>query len=259
MTESRYAVLIASSQFHDANFCALGGAVNDVDRLNEILISKDYGNFTETHPLKNETHYNNLEKIEEVFERASKDDLVLLYFAGHGKQDGKGKLYLVTSNTKFDKLKTTSIPLDNIKNIIEDSKTNKVILILDCCLSGLAGKTFLRGSSDVEFESLSSARGTYIMTASTGLQAAREEEKSGIFTKHIIEGIRDWKAANEDGNITIDSLYNYVLNQMIKESFQKPMKWDINVQGDLVIARRGKSKRKENADSIRAAPLEIVF
>ncbi|MGD0951556.1 MAG: caspase family protein [Methanotrichaceae archaeon] len=257
MAKNRYAVLIASSNFQDPNLDHLECPDNDVEGLNEILISKEYGNFCETYPLKNETRYNILEKIEEVFEKADKDDLVLIYYSGHGKQDGKGKLYLTTTDTKVKLLKTTSILLDNIKNIIEDSKTNKTVLILDCCLSGLAGKAFLRGSVDNELQTLSSARGTYIMTASTGIQAARESEKYGVFTKHIIDGIRDWKASNEDGNVTMDSLYSYIHKQMLAEGFQRPMKWDLNIEGELVITSSGKSKRDERAKKLHDLLLDL--
>ena len=257
MIKNRYAVLIASSNFQDSKLDGLDCPVNDVDALNEILKSPDYGKFSETYPLKNETRNSALEKVEEIFEKAGKDDLVLIYYSGHGKQDGSGKLYLTTNDTKISLLKSTSIPLDMIKIMIEDSKTNKVVLILDCCLSGLAAKAFLRGNVDNELQSLSSARGTYIMSASTGLQVARESDIYGVFTKHIIDGIRDWKASNEDGNVTMQSLYSYVHKQMLAEGSQKPMKWDLNVEGELIIASSGKSKRAERAKMIREMLLDL--
>ena len=259
MIKNRYAILIASSIYQDSNLDCLVGPENDVDGLDEILRSQDYGKFCETHVLKNENHYSVLERIEEVFGKVSKDDLVLIYYSGHGKQDDNGKLYLITKNTKINFLKSTSIPIDMIKIMIEDSKTNKVVLILDCCLSGLAAKAFLRGSADSELQSLSSARGTYILSASTGLQVAREAGEYGVFTKHIIDGIRDWKAANEDGNVTMDSLYSYVNKEMLAEGSQKPMKWDLNVQGEMIIASSGKSKRDERAKEIREMLLGLSY
>ncbi len=73
----------------------------------------------------------------------------------------------------------------------------------------------------------------------------------------IIEGIRDWKGANEEGKVTIDSLYQYVYKQMQEEGFQKPMKWDLNVEGDLVIASSGKSNRAKRAEEIRIMLLDL--
>jgi hypothetical protein len=72
MTENRYAVLIASSQFQDDNLEDLACPENDVDGLNEIISSKNYCKFTETYSSKNEPHHYVLEKIEGVIEKASK-------------------------------------------------------------------------------------------------------------------------------------------------------------------------------------------
>lgn len=44
MTENRYAVLVASSRFQDNNLQELRCPENDIDGLNEIISSKDYGN-----------------------------------------------------------------------------------------------------------------------------------------------------------------------------------------------------------------------
>jgi hypothetical protein len=44
---------------------------------------------------------------------------------------------------------------------------------------------------------------------------------------------------------------------MLAEGSQKPMKWDLNVQGELIIASSGRSKRNERAKEIREMLLEL--
>ena len=141
-------------------------------------------------------------------------------------------------------MKSTSISINFIKDLLDDSRTTKVILILDCCYSGLAGEAFARGGFHEELQSLSQVTGTYIITASSGTQAAFEkpEDGYGVFTKHAIEGITSWEAANKEGNVTMDSLYSYIDKEMQKEGIQRPMKWALDVTGELVIASRNKSK-----------------
>jgi|GEM_PF-2049966 len=250
MTENRYAILIASSKFKDSNLQTLQCTENDVDGLNEILKSPNYCNFAATYPAKNLQNWKILQKIEGILKKANKDDLVLIYYSGHGKLDSSGKLHLATVNTDISTLKTTSIPIEFIKSIIEDSKTNKVVIILDCCYSGLAGEELSRGGMDDSLQSFSS--GTYILTASSGIQQSkeRESEKYGVFTKHIIEGIRSWEAANQDGNITMDSLFTYIKEQMKNERNQTPMKWDLKVKGEIIIAGNGRSKKEERRKKI---------
>jgi len=256
MNERRYAVLIASSQFEDQCIQNLWCPENDVDGLNELLMSKDYGNFSESIPLKNKPHHEILLEIEQIIENASRNDLVLIYYSGHGKQDSNGNLYLATTNTRTRYLKSTSIPIDSIKTYIAASRINKVIIILDCCYSGLVGKAFLKGGIDEQLQSLSSGNGIFIMTASTGTQIALEnrDERYGVFTKHIVEGIHDWKATNDDGYITMNSLYSYVNKQMMEDGHQNPMKWDFNINGEIVIARNRRIERQRNEwDSLSLA------
>lgn len=253
---NRYAILIGNSQYDDKNLSCLKFPENDVDSLYKILISKDYCNFSEVSHLKNKLSYEVLQRIEQILVKARKNDLVLIYYSGHGKQDLHGRLYLATKDTDIEILKSTSIPIESIKRFIEDSNTNKVIIILDCCYSGSIGNTFLRGGVDDQLQSLSKVRGTYIITGSTAIQVAleKESEKHGIFTKHIIEGIRDWGAADEFGKITIESLYRYVYKQM-QEGYQKPMKWDLGVEGELIIACMDEPKlqQKTTWDSLASA------
>jgi hypothetical protein len=247
MIGNRYAILIASSNFEDKAFDSLQCPEKDVDGLNEVLSSKERCNFNETLVLKNLPHYEILFKIEQFLEKVGRDDLVLIYYSGHGKQDRTGKLHLAAIDTKVNWLKSTSVPIENLRSLIEASRTKKIILILDCCFSGLVGDAFLRGSADDQLQLLSRSRGIYIMTASTGLQVAleKESENFGVFTKHIIDGIRDLKAINREGDITIDSLYEYVYKQMIQEGIQTPMKWDLNVEGDIIIASCSGSCKQE--------------
>lgn len=261
MSERRYGILIASSQYQDQRLQNLRCPENDVDGLNEVLISKEHGNFSETSVLKNRPHHEVLLKFNQVLKKAGKDDLVLFYYSGHGKLNAAGKLHLATTDTIVDSLEATSIPLDTLKNYIDVSPANKFVFILDSCFSGAAGAAFTRGSVDDQLHLASGGRGTYIMTGSTGIQTALEKEadKYGIFTKHIIGGIKSGEAANDEGLITMDSLYSYIHDAVLKEASQEPMKWDLNVKGDLVIARSGKTRRSQRAKQIREMLLDYAF
>lgn len=262
MSERRYAVLIASSQYPgEPKLQDLRCPENDADGLNQIFTSKVYGEFTETFVLKNRPHHEVLLKINQVLKRADKNDLVLLYYSGHGKLDPAGRLHLATVDTVISTLEATSIPVESIRNYTDVSPSTKIILILDCCFSGAVDKAFLRSGVDDQLQMVSGGRGTYIMTASTGIQAAQEKEgdQYGIFTKHILEGIREGKA-DLDGNgvVGMDELYRYVHDRVLEEGFQEPMKWDLNIRGELVIARTGKSPRQERRRQIREILLDMA-
>ena len=262
MAERRYGILIASSQFpKEPKLENLRCPENDVDALNKILTSKAHGEFIKTFTLKNAPHHKVQLKINQVLRKADKNDLVLIYYSGHGKLNPAGRLHLACTNTIVSALEATSIPVSMIKEYADISPSNKVVLILDCCFAGAGGDDFTKGSLDDQLQLISGGRGTYIMTASTGIQVAVEKESDqyGVFTKHIIEGISKGDADTDgDGLVTMDELYSYVHDRVLKEGFQEPMKWDLNVRGDLVIARSGKILREDRRKQIRKILLDLV-
>ncbi|HYM69308.1 MAG TPA: caspase family protein [bacterium] len=262
MSERRYAVLIAGSQFPDEpKLQPLRCPENDVDGLYEVLSSKTYGDFTNALVMKNVPHHEALLKINQVLKRAEKEDFVLIYYSGHGKLDMAGRLHLATFNTTVDALEATSIPVESIRNYVDVSPCSKVALMLDCCFSGAVGAAFARGNLDDQLRLASGGRGTYLMTASTGIQVAleKEQDRYGVFTKHVIEGIRGGGAdLDGDGCVTMDELYRYVHGRVLDEGFQEPMKWDLNVRGALVVARTGKSPREERRRALRDRLLALA-
>lgn len=256
MSERRLGILIGSSRFPDEpKLEALRFPENDVDGLNEILTSKNHGQFTQTYVLKNKLHHEILLKINEILRVVDKEDLVLIYYSGHGKLNPAGRLHLATSDTRINALEATSISVGTVKEYVDISASKKIILMLDCCFSGAAGLEFAKGGVDDQLQLFSGGRGTYIMTASTGIQVAQEKESDqyGVFTKHIIEGISSGEAdLDGDGRITINELYRYVHNHVLEEGFQEPVKWDLNVRGELVIAGNIRALRERRRKQVRA-------
>ena len=137
-----------------------------------------------------------------------KNDLVLVYYAGHGKLSRLGRLCLAATNTSLDLLESTSIKVDEIKGFLDASPSRKKVLILDCCYSGAVGDAFTRGSVDDQLQLASRGRGTYIMTASTKIESAIEKDDHGVFSRYLVEGIKTGEAdQDEDGFISVNELY----------------------------------------------------
>jgi uncharacterized caspase-like protein len=67
---------------------------------------------------------------------AAPADLFLIYYSGHGKLDRKGRLCLATADTSQGALLATSIPPRNLRDLVEESDCDQVVLLLDCCYSG---------------------------------------------------------------------------------------------------------------------------
>lgn len=279
MSQHRYAILIGSSEYpKDPALLPLSCPSRDVEGLNEILSSPEHGKFDKIYTFVNAPHYQIIRDLNFILRQADRDDLILIYYSGHGKLDPLGRLHLATIDTELDALEGTSIPVANIKNYIDVSRSKEIILILDCCYSGRIRDAFIKGGADEQLrgtfvkggveeqlqqvQSTQDGKGIYILTASTGIQVAQEKEgdKFSLFTKHIIEGIRGGKAdIDDDGKVSVHDLYRYTYEQMRKETnMHYPMRWDVHVEGhELVVAYTGRVPGQKQRDKIRSVVVNL--
>ena len=66
--------------------------------------------------------------IARLFKEKSPDDLLLLYFSGHGVLDDQGHLYLAVKDTERDLLSGTAIPANFITGEMDRSRSKRQVL-----------------------------------------------------------------------------------------------------------------------------------
>jgi hypothetical protein len=174
--------------------------------------------------------------------------MLLFYFSGHGVLDENGRLYLAVKDTDTGTLRGTAIPARYITEEMDNSRSKRQVLILDCCHSG----AFERGTKGAVGASVGTANafegsgfGRVVLTASDATQYAWEgdqvigDAENSLFTHFVIKGIQTGVAdTNGDGIITVDELYDYVFDEIFKMTpKQTPGKWSFKEQGDLIISR----------------------
>lgn len=234
-----YAFLIANDRFDDEQIQPLRFPKNDITRLGEVLTNKLIADF-KVKPIYNKRHFEVPHEIATDLEGVAKDDTLLVYYAGHGLLGKNGNLYLATQDTRKRHVATTAISVNGLLDLMQESNCKKRILVLDCCHSGAAGTGVeLRGAVDSTLGAASKSHGTYILTASTGLQTAaeREEDGHGLLTKHVIEGLESGSAARPGAlAITADDLYNYVHTCVVRSGSQEPLRWALGVGGEIILA-----------------------
>jgi hypothetical protein len=261
MPSQRYAVLIGNGEFTEPQnqLRPLRCPIKDVTSLAELLVTVQHGEYAVT-TLVDATHDVARRAVYKCLQRAERDDLVLIYFSGHGKLDDDGNLYLVTKETSVTELPPTSFPVDDLKRYIRDSRVATTIVILDCCFSGAIEKLY---KGEIANRATSAIRklesqGTFYLTASTDTQVAEEKEGDdhSLLTKHIIAGIKEGFADyDDDGLISFQELCSYVQQQVPKEGKQTPRSWAINSAGNIIVAQTGKPA----AEARRRAVIKKVY
>ena len=97
----KFALLIGVSEYLKGEnpLSALPAALNDVRALSVVLEDSNIGEFDEVTVLENPSAGQIRSKIEALFADRSADDLVLLYFSGHGITDQQGNFFFSTPKT----------------------------------------------------------------------------------------------------------------------------------------------------------------
>lgn len=140
---------------------------------------------------------------------AARNDLVLLYFAGHGSPEASGSgdtvsRYLITHDTEHARIFATGLDGErDLTRLIERIPSTLIIVFLDTRFSGRAGgRTFegplLRQSrsgwrESREMSTLTLGEGRVILAACNDTEVACEHASlgQGIFTYYVLQALTD--------------------------------------------------------------------
>ncbi len=218
----KYALLIGVDTYGEG-LQSLPAAPRDVAALREVLLNPQMGGFDEAKPVINPTQPEMAREIELWFQDRQPEDLVLLFFSGHGVKDDRRDLYFAAANTekKRDRLLTsTAISARFLHDRIRGCKAKYQVLILDCCFSGAFGEWVARDDGEINLKEQLGAEGRVVLTSTSAVDYAFEEKGAdlSIYTRYLVEGIATG-AADEDGDgvITVDELHCYA-GRKVKET-----------------------------------------
>jgi len=213
---TKTALLIGVSEYQPG-LSPLPAATKDVTALKQVLEHPDIGGF-QVISLTNPDPSSMQEAIETFFADRSKNDLVLLYFSGHGVKDRSGELFFATPKTrkseKGDLIQSTAVPASFVHRMMELSRSKRQIVILDCCFSGAFARGMVpKDDGSVDIRSQLGGEGRVVLTSSDATQYSFTQESSdlSVYTHYLVEGLETGEAdLNRDGTISIEDLFNYL-------------------------------------------------
>ncbi len=253
MSDQRLALVVTVDHYDNPGLRELASPAADAEALADVLGDPDLGDF-DLEVLRNPTSWTVYEKVEGLLADRRPSDLVLLHFSCHGLKDLGGELFLAATNTVPDRLASTGIDAAWISRVMQRSRAQRVVLLLDCCYGGAFERGVLAradGGIDVgdQFRpgQLGEGRGRVVITSSTAMEYAFEGSHlsdgappgPSVFTDALVEGIRSGEAdRDQDGFVALDELYDYVYER-VRQGFpqQTPCKWEFGLRGDLYVAR----------------------
>ncbi len=168
------------------------------------------------------------DEVTAITKAAGPDDVVILYFSGHGMsvRDRSGERLFAYIPADFPwrgddvtVLRRFGVEGDWIAERIREGNAQKVVLIFDCCQSGdmqaaLAGARSVGASNEEMLERLAVGTGIFLMASSAGSEVSRENPDigHGLFTHVLLQGLRSRPLADydKDGVVTVKELSTFV-------------------------------------------------
>ena len=171
---------------------------------------------------------------------AAPQDLVVIYFSGHGYQgkddpndlrnrnpndeeDGLDEFFVLYDAIP-DSLEATCLRDDDFGVFLDSLRSEHVVILFDSCYSGGGArgvKALPRGAKPVLgkldiFTGDFSPRGKIVLAASREDQESYEapQLKHGVFTYFLLRGLKGEADADQDHNITMEELYQYVSDKV---------------------------------------------
>jgi len=234
----RYRALLIGNSTYPAdehNLQTLKGPVKDIAALNRALIDPGSGLFADIDVtlLPEATSTRAIRALGRFFGTADRDDVLLVYFSGHGKLDRDGRLHLCMQDTESTDLLSTAVSSARIKEFADASHARNVVIVLDCCYAGA-----FRGG---DLGDAVAGPGRYVLTSCRGTQLANDatvENSTSFFTQHLVDGLIG-AAADQDGDgyVTFSDLYAHVDRQLRAAGKQIPQR-RVDGDGDVPLAKR---------------------
>jgi hypothetical protein len=194
-------------------------AVSDATALEQALLAQHKANplfaAVLTRPLLNQqaTREAILDGLKWL-KAAQPEDVVVIFYAGHGDRDGVGDFRLLTAAYDRANPKETTVAGKDLKEGLAALASRRVLLLLDACHSGSIATDALAG--DLKQPEC----GVSVLCAAQGNETSREDarNKHGYFTKWLLDGLGGAAGTNNAGEITLARLYVHVEEKVPAET-----------------------------------------
>ncbi len=235
----RLAICIGVNKHKNQPSANLRFAVNDAKTIASVLRDKERGGFHNVVEILDGevTKDNILAQLKQVFlqESLTKDDLVLIFFAGHGEIDGGEKFFAVThdvdflSNGKIDLM--TTLRIQDLESLLDNTQAGSIIAIFDACHSGASGKLL----GNLKYNDSSNI--IFVGAARTS-ETARENPQfqHGIFTECLLRSINQPPSQGEW--ITFSQALAFIQTKMAKIGSRQTMEVSTHVINQNLLFSR---------------------
>lgn len=265
-----YVIAIGASEYRESKW-NLNYASKDANDFSGLLGSQKerYRNIYLISFLNQQVKSDSIKKVRQKLLKSNVDDVIVVFYAGHGMLDENLDYCLATYEMDFNKPVEKGLRFEDFDNMLDSVPARNKIIFIDACHSGEVDKdeellladnrntnenvVFRSGGSErfrtrpnlsyknsfelmkELFADLRKGNGTVVISSAGAGESAFEGKdwNNGVFTYSILEGLMNRFAdLNKDGQISVSELKTYVSDRVQK----------------LTNGRQNPTSRKENLE-----------
>lgn len=225
-------ILVGNAAYEDPKLEDLPAVRNNVVDLAKILVDPLLGGLSpEVCKVFVDLRSDEAWQIEHLARQA--EDVLLIYFAGHGLLTEDGRLLLGLTNTKDDYPAYTALQMEHLRGALRSSMAKTRVLILDCCYAERALNGTMGGPAE-----LMEVDGTYTLASAPANQSAIAPigERYTAFSGELISLLRN---GIEGGSelLSMDTLYRNLVRTLTGKGLPIPKQFHSNTASSLALAR----------------------
>lgn len=241
----KHAIIVGVSnyRYQDAGLRSLDFADDDARAVAELLRTPAGGGFSSTNvKLLIDADASLLalrSALKETSKRAKREDLVFIFFAGHGAPDpvSSQNLYFLFHDTKVVDMPKTAFPMAELKLFLDTQiAAERVFVMIDTCHSAgvnqkttslITGRELTREGDENNISNfylakqLANERGRAIITSSDVNEVSEESSKwnnHGVFTWAFLEGLKGGADSNKDNIVTAGEAFHFIRTKVQAET-----------------------------------------
>jgi hypothetical protein len=265
----RHALIIGTSQHRWRPFSRLASPALDLQALHGALTAPEIGGFAAPAPLRDQPAFHLAIELESFFRDRDRDELLLLYVAGHVLLDEQGAPFLITHATDRGRWRSSVIDFSFLRDVMAQSSSEQQVILLDCALGSLGANAPPLGAR-VDIEAALGGPGRTVVSASNRIRyrldddAVSGDSTTAPWLRRVVHGLRTGEAdLDGDGCISLDDLIEYAPSgdapgndapgHATLPGGERPASRE---RSSVVIARRTRSQR-EPLGGTPARPIEL--
>ncbi|MEV0161312.1 caspase, EACC1-associated type [Nonomuraea fuscirosea] len=235
------AVLIGAGTFHDPELPDIPAVRTNLEDLRQVL----------THPVHGLFEADHCQTLADPADQAAvgvaltaavreAEDLLLVYYCGHGVLDETGALHFALTGTNAEHVGFSAVHVDLVKRMVGSARAKARVLLLDCCFSGQA-VTVMSDRRRLALGQLD-LTGTYTLTSTpaNSLSHAPLGARNTAFTGALLNALR------EPGPLTLDEIHRHVDRELVGRGFPRPQRRSVGSAGNLTVTRGPIRPRQES-------------